>query len=92
MVWLLGYGGEGVERGGLNSNGSHSLMGLNACSIGNDTIGRCGLVGESVSLSVYMSMLKLCPVRHTIFFLLPVNQDIEFPGIMFACTLSCFLP
>ena len=52
MVWLLAYGGEGVERGGLNSNGSHSLMGLNAWSIGNDTIGRCGLVGESVSLSV----------------------------------------
>jgi hypothetical protein len=36
--------------GGLNRNGPHRLMCLNTWPMGSDTIRRCGLVGESVSL------------------------------------------
>jgi hypothetical protein len=35
---------------GLNRNGSHSLMCLNAWPIRSGTVRRCGLVGGSVSL------------------------------------------
>jgi hypothetical protein len=39
-----------MEHGGLNMNGPHRLMCLNAWPIGSGTIRRYGLVGEGVTL------------------------------------------
>jgi hypothetical protein len=48
-----------VECGGLNRNGLHRLIDLNAWSLGCGTIRKCGLVGGSVSLGKEFEVSKV---------------------------------
>ena len=67
--------------GGLNKFGPHGHMCLNAWPIGSGNITRCDFVGGSVSLwrwALGSLMLKQHTVRHSVHFLLPVDQDVEF--------------
>jgi hypothetical protein len=70
---------QNTHWGGLNRNGPHRLMCLNAWPIGSGIIRMCGLVGVGVALCVTVeagfrvSYVQAMPSL----LLLPMDQDVE---------------